>query len=135
MDSCWEKLYEEAKSHINVNGIPPFIEYGNNSCAILGENNRIYTGTNLKTNTSLYNSAEKTATILMFNDGCQKIKRMVILNELEEVILPSVESIEYLIELTDDPKDLLILSDYDEKKYISLEELIPNWWGTFHNHK
>ncbi len=135
MEKSWQSLYKEAKNNINAQSIPPFIEYGNNSCAILTSNNNIYTGVSIASNTSISSSAEKTAITMMLNSGEKIIKKMVILNELEEVILPSQECLEYLDELSDSSDELEILIDYDTKETITLSELIPNWWGTYRNKK
>ena len=115
MEKYWTTLYKEAKNNIKAKSIPPFIEYGNNSCAILSQNNKIYTGVSIASNTSIGSSAEKAAITTMLNDGENIIKKMVILNELEEVILPSPDSFEYLIELTNDIEDLEILTDYEQQ--------------------
>lgn len=135
MEKSWSVLYKEAKNIINAQSIPPFIEYGNNSCVILTENDKIYTGLSIASNTNICSSAEKTAITLMLNDGERKIKKMIILNELEEVILPSPDCIEYLTEFTDNPDDLEILVDFEKKEVVTLKDVIPEWWGTYRNKK
>lgn len=135
MEKIWHDLYKKAKNSINVQSIPPFIEYGNNSCAIESASNEIYTGISIASNTAVGCSAEKSAITSMLNAGENKIKRIVILNELEEVILPSIESLEYLIELTDKQEELEILLDYEKKEIVTLKDIIPEWWGTYRNKK
>ena len=135
MEKIWTILYKEAKNAISAHSISPFIEFGNNSCAILTENNNIYTGISIASNTGINSSAEKSAITIMLNSGEKKIKKMIILNELEEVILPSENCIDYITEFTSNPKELEIMSDYDNKKIVTLEDLIPNWWGTYRNKK
>ncbi len=135
MDSIWTTLYKEAKDKLNASSISPFIEYGNNSCAILGENNKIYCGINITSNTSISNSAEESAIMSMLNDKENKIKKMVILNELEEVITPSDICFDYLLEFCQNPDEVEILVDFNKKKVCKLSELIPEWWGTFRNRK
>lgn len=135
MEKYWSTLYKEAKNSINVQSIPPFIEYGHNSCAILTDNNNIYTGISIASNTSISSSAEKTAITAMLNAGENKVTKMIILNELEEVILPSEDSIEYLLELSIKPEDIEILTNYERKEIVTLEEIIPDWWGTYRNKK
>lgn len=135
MDKIWTTLYKEAKKRINAKQIPPFIEYGNNSCAILSGNNEIYYGTSITSNTSINSSAEKSAITMMFNNGETTIKRMIILNELEEVITPSEDCLEYLIELNNNLDDFEILVDYEKEQVVTLSDLIPDWWGTYRNKK
>lgn len=135
MEKSWSSLYKEAKSKINVQDIPPFIESGNISCAILSSNNNIYTGVNISSNTSLSSSAERNAIATMLNNGEKSIKKMIILNELEELIRPSEDCLEYLFDLCEDIDDTEVLIDYDSKEALTIRELIPNWWGTYRNKK
>ena len=134
MERIWSSLYKEAKKRIKVESIPPFIEYGNNTCTILADNNKIYFGVSIASNTSIGSSAEKNAITMMLNDGAKFIKRIVILNELEELIPPSEDSFDYLLELADNG-NIEILLDYEKEKVVTLKELLPNWWGTYRNKK
>ena len=111
MDRIWHSLYKEAKNRINSKRIPPFIEYGNNCCAILTTNNNIYTGTSIISNTSLSSTAERSAITNMLNNGETTITRMLILNELEELIKPSPDCLDCLLELGKDYGDIEILLD------------------------
>lgn len=135
MEKIWTALYKEAKQRIKPTSIPPFIEYGNNTCTILASNNKIYYGLSINSNTGIGCSAEKSAITMMLNDGENYIKKMVILNELEEVIKPSEESFEYITELSNELDELEVLVDYDNKKVSKLHELLPDWWGTYRNKK
>ncbi len=135
MDFLWFELYDKAKEKLNASCISPFIEYGNNSCAILGSNNKIYSGISITSNSNINCSAEKSAISSMLNDGEKIIKRIVILNELEEIIEPSEESLEYLLELCENADDLEVLIDLDRKIVKSLKNLLPDWWGTYRNLK
>ncbi len=127
----WINLYNEAKSKLHVEEVSPFIEYGNNACALLASNNKIYSGHSITSNTSINCSAEKSAITTMLNDNESKITKLVIINELEEIITPEYSSLEYLLELCDDPSNVLILVDLDKEKVLKLSDLIPDWWGTF----
>lgn len=135
MNKIWHDLYNLAKAKINALSISPFIEYGNNVCAILGKNNKIYCGISITSNTNINCSAEKSAITLMINDNEKSIKKIVILNELEETISPSEDNLEYLMELCDDPNDIEVLIDYDKEIIKKLPELLPDWWGTYRNNK
>ena len=63
------------------------------------------------------------------------IKKIVILNELEELIKPSEDCLEYLYELCEDIDETEVLIDYEQKESLTIRELIPNWWGTYRNKK
>ena len=135
MERIWYSLIKEAKKKINVHEIPPFIEYGNSSCAILTDSNNIYTGVSIKSNSGISNSAEKSAIINMINSGEHIITKMVILNELEELIRPSVDCLEYLLDLGTSYGDIEILLDYDTQETKKIIEILPDWWGTYRNKK
>lgn len=130
MDS-WSSLYKEARNKLNTEEISPFIEYGNNACAILGSNNKIYTGLSITSNTGINCSAEKSAVTSMINDNEKRITKIVILNELEEIITPSIKSLEYLLELCENPDAVEVLTNLEKESIVKLSDLLPDWWGTF----
>lgn len=127
----WMTLYNEAKNKLNAQEISPFIEFGNNSCAILGSNNKIYSGISITSNTGINCSAEKSAVTTMLNDGEKKITKIVLLNELEEIIVPSSKSLEYLLELCENPDGVEVLTNLEKESVVKLSSLLPDWWGTF----
>lgn len=131
MERIWNELYKAAKSKLKGKEISPFIEYGNSSCAILGGNDKIYTGINVKSSTSINSSAEKNAIVAMLNDGEHVLKKMVLLNELEEVIEPSDEYYGYLLELSNGVDDIEVLVNYEKKEIKKMVDLLPDWWGTY----
>lgn len=135
MERVWYSLIKEAKKKINTHEISPFIEYGNNSCALLTDSNNIYTGVSIKSNSGISSSAEKSAITNMFNNSETKISKMVILNELEELMPPSIDCLEYLLELGVNFGDTEILLDYDTQETKRAIELLPDWWGTYRNKK
>lgn len=135
MEKIWTTLYKEAKQRIKPANIQPFIEYGNNTCTLLASNNKIYFGISINSNSGISSSAERSAITMMLNDGENCIKKMVILNELEEVIKPSEDCLDYITELSDENAELEILVDYDKKEIVKLHDLLPDWWGTYRNKK
>lgn len=135
MEKIWHDLYREAKNKLSTKEIPPFIESGTSACAIEAGNGQIYSGISITSNTSINVNAEKSAIISMFNDNEFTIKKIVILNELEEVIPPSTECFEYILELNIIPDDIEILTDYDQKTIAKVRDLLPDWWGTYRNKK
>lgn len=135
MDKIWTTLYKEAKKRIQVKNVPPFIEYGNHVCAILSGNDNIYHGVSVTSSTAINSNAEKNAILMMFNEGETVLKKMVILNELEEVIPPTEDCLYYLIELNCDLDSIEILLDYEKEEITTLRNLLPDWWGTYRNKK
>ncbi len=132
MEKIWTTLIKEAKNKINTHEIEPFIEYGNNSCAILTKDNNIYTGVNITSNSSINTSAEKSAVLNMINNGETKIVKMVILNELEEIISPSIQCLDYLLELSETYGEVEVLLN-ESGETATVLELLPDWWGTYRN--
>ena len=135
MERIWSSLYENAKKNLVSKEISDFITTGNTSCALLGHNNKIYSGSSITSNSVISCSAEKSAVINMFNDHEYKITKIVVLNELEEVILPSDSSLEYLFELIPEYGDIEVLVDLEKAKTTKLKDIIPKWWGTYRNRK
>lgn len=124
----WNKLFIEAKKRLNTKEISPFITAGSYSCAIQTIDNNIYTGVTIVTTSSLSNSAETNAILNMINNGENKIKKIIILNELEELIMPCEEGIKNILELDINPEEVELLL---EEKTIKLSDVLPDWWGTF----
>lgn len=135
MESIWLDLYEAAKKNIVSKEISDFITTGNTSCAILGHNNKIYNGSSITSNSIISCSAEKSAVISMFNDHEYVIDKIVVLNELEEIIMPSDSSLEYLLELNPDYGNIDILVDLEKNTILKIKDIIPKWWGTYRNRK
>jgi len=135
MEKIWHDLYRLAKNKIDAKEIPPFIYYGNTACAIESTSGHTYVGIGVLANNSLNTIAEKNAITTMLNNGESQIKRMVILNELEEVIPPSRECLDYLLNLAEDFGSIEILIDYTNKKVVKLLDILPSWWGTYRNYK
>ena len=125
----WDKLYEEAKKKINQRTISPFIEAGGVSAAILTDKGNIYTGVCIDTACSLGMCAERNAIANMITNGENKIVKLVCVMEDGCVGSPCGAGREYLMHLDKESPLMEILVDYKEKKTVTLNELIPNWWG------
>ena len=135
MKKDWDILYETAANQLKNKEIPPFIKVGQNSCCILAKSNNAYVGLNILTTTSLSSCAEKNAIVAMLNNGEYEIKKIVILNELEELILPCQSCVENLLELKPKDETIEILIDLKDYKTIKIEDLLPAWWGTYKQKK
>ena len=131
MKKDWDVLYETALKQLKNTDIPPFIKVGESACCILTDTNNAYAGRSVTSTTSLNSCAEKNAMIAMLNNGEHEIKKMVILNELEELITPCTSCIENLLELSSKNNSIEILTELKGYKTIKLEELLPAWWGTY----
>lgn len=130
MEEIWLDLYYKAKEALNSKELSPFITLGTNACAIRTVNGNIYTGINIDTSSNLNSCAERSAVTNMINHGEKEIDKIVIVNELEEVIKPCKKCLSYLLELSSNGMDIEILIDIAPIKINKLYKQLPNWWGT-----
>ena len=135
MKKDWDILYESAARQLKYIDIPPFLKSGHNACCVLASSNNAYVGVSIECNSSLNSCAEQNAIIAMLNNGEHEIKKLVILNELEELITPCSSCVENLLELSTKDEELEILIDLKEYKTVKLSELLPDWWGTYKQKK
>ena len=130
MEEIWLQMYYKAKSLINSKDITPFISSGSNACVILSSTGKMYEGINIVSSSSINSCAEKNAVANMLSQGESCIKKIVIINELEEVIKPCKKCLTYLLELNNENEELEILTDVAPIKITKLYKQLPNWWGT-----
>ena len=130
MEEIWLDMYYKAKDILKSRVISPFVDVGTNSCVIRTTKGNLYTGVNVDTNTSLNSCAERNAVIEMVKNGESEIDKIVILNELEEVIKPCKKCLTYLLEFSSYDNDIEILTDVAPIKITKLYKYLPNWWGT-----
>jgi len=127
MDKEWNLLLEKAKKNLSNQETTSFINTGNYSCALMTDKGNVYTGTNIYS-TTIRLSAEQSAITAMLNNGEKRITRLLVINELEEIISPLVDTFLYLTELELDLNNILTIN---KKKEIRMIELIPDYYGTF----
>lgn len=125
----WDTLYEEAVKKLNPRTISPFIEAGGVSAAILTDKGNIYTGVCIDTACTLGMCAERNAIANMITNGENRITKLVCVMEDGSVGSPCGACREYLMQLDKRSPLIEILVDYKEKRTITLNKLIPDWWG------
>lgn len=126
----WDKLYNEACKVQNSRVISPFIEGGQVAAAILTKKGNIYTGICLDTASTLGICAERNAIFNMLTNGESKIEKIVCVMSNGNVGTPCGACRELIMQLDKDSKNIQILVNKDEYKTITMNELMPNWWGT-----
>lgn len=126
----WDKLYNEACKVQNSRVISPFIEGGQVAAAILTKKGNIYTGICLDTASTLGICAERNAIFNMLTNGESKIEKIVCVMSNGNVGTPCGACRELIMQLDKDSKNIQILINKDEYKTITMNELMPNWWGT-----
>ena len=130
----WEKLYQAAKEQYHPEEVSPFIIAHHVVCAIEAENGEIYTGFCIEGASGVMNlCAERVAGLNMYLQSGQTVaKRMIAFrNEppKENGGMPCGACREFFLQLSDKNKDMEILTDYKTRKTITLNELMPGWWG------
>lgn len=130
----WEKLYLKAKELYNPTEVSPFIYAHHVVCALECENGEIYTGFCIESACGVMDlCAERVAGLNMYiNSGETVVKRLIAFrNEppKENGGMPCGACREFFMQLSLKNKDMEIMVDYEKRKTVKLEELIPNWWG------
>ena len=131
----WEQLYTKAKEQYHPQDVSPFIYAHHVVCALESENGEIYTGFCIEGCSGVMNlCAERVAALNMYvNSGQTVVKRMIAFRDTppygEGSGMPCGACREFFMQLSLKNKDLEIMSDYEKREVVTLEELIPEWWG------
>lgn len=125
----WDLLIEKAKEVRNPRMISPFIEGGQVGAAILTKNGNIYTGVCLDTASSLGICAERNAIHTMITNGESEIEKIVCIDSKGQAGSPCGACRELIMQLDKNSKAIEILINEETYETITMEELMPNWWG------
>ena len=131
----WEKLYRKAKEQYHPEDVTPFIYAHHVVCALESENGEIYTGFCIESCSGVMNlCAERVAALNMYaNSGQTVIKRMIAFRADAPsgggTGMPCGACREFLMQLSYQNKDMEIMVDYEKRETVTLEKLLPNWWG------
>lgn len=125
----WDQMYQEAKRVQNDRTISPFIEAGGVSAAVLTKGGNIYVGVCIDTASTLGMCAERNAIASMITHGEHRIDKVLAIMPDGRVGAPCGACREFMMQLDKDSGNIEVLLDYDEKKTVTLRELMPNWWG------
>ena len=131
----WERLYEKAKEQYHPENVSPFLYAHHVVCALESENGEIYTGFCIESCSGVMDlCAERVAALNMYvNSGQTVIKRMIAFRDTppygEGSGMPCGACREFFMQLSLKNKDMEIMVDYEKRETVTLEELIPKWWG------
>ncbi len=128
-NTVWEELYEKAKNVRNPRNISGMISAGGVGAAILTKNHNIYTGVCIDTASTLGMCGERNAIANMITNGENEIVKLVCVDSKGNIGSPCGACREYMMQLSKNSKNIEILRDFNTKKIVKLEELIPDWWG------
>ncbi len=128
-NTVWEELYEKAKNIREAKDVSKMISAGQVGAAILTKNHNIYTGVCIDTASSLGMCAERNAIANMITNKENEIIKLLCVDSKGNVGSPCGSCREYLMQLNKNSKNIEILKNIDSKETITLEQLIPDWWG------
>lgn len=133
----WEKLYLKAKEQYHPEEVSPFVYAHHVVCALESENGEIFTGFCIESCGGVLDlCAERTTALNMYiNSGQTVIKRLIAFRDKapfrEGSGMPCGACREFLMQLNIKNKDMEIMVDYEKRKTVTLEKLLPDWWGMY----
>ena len=130
----WEEMYKKAKEEYHPEEISPFIMAHHVVAAVQSESGRIYTGFCIEGASGVIAlCAERVAALNMYmNEGTTVVKRMIAFRDnppKENGGMPCGACREFFMQLNYENRNMEIMTDYESRKTIILNDLIPNWWG------
>ena len=133
----WEKLYLKAKEQYHPQEVSPFVYAHHVVCALECENGEIYTGFCIESCSGVLDlCAERVAALNMYmSSGQTVVKRLIAFRDKapysEGSGMPCGACREFFMQLNLKNKDMEIMVDYGKREVITLEKLIPDWWGMY----
>ena len=125
----FDTLYKKALEVRGGRAISPFVDAGGVAAAILTKNKNIYVGVCIDTSCSLGMCAERNAIANMITNGESEIDKIVAVMSDGRVGSPCGACRELMMQLSKSSADIQILTDKDSYGYVTLGELMPDWWG------
>lgn len=125
----WDKLYNAAIKVQNDRSISPFVDAGGVAAALVTKAGNIYVGVCIDTACTLGMCAERNAIANMITNGESKIDKIVAVMGSGVVGLPCGACRELMMQLDENSGEIEILTDYEKKTTVRLDELVPDWWG------
>lgn len=136
----WEKLYLKAKEQYHPEEVSPFVYAHHVVCALESENCEIYTGCCIESCSGVLDlCAERTAALNMYmSSGQTVVKRLIAFRDKAPFGgsgMPCGACREFFMQLNLKNKDMEIMVDYEKREVVTLEKLIPDWWGIYRYNK
>ena len=130
----WDKLYEAAQKEYHPEEVSPFIDAHHVVCAIEAENGEIYTGFCIEGASGVIAlCAERVAALNMYiQSGQTVVKRLLACRNTppkENGGMPCGACREFFMQLNVKNKDMEIITDFENRRTVTLDEIFPNWWG------
>ena len=130
----WDELYNAAKKLYHPQYTSSFMYTHHVVSALEAEDGVIYTGFCIRSCSGVGNlCAERVALINMFvNSGQTRIKKIITFRDYPpygNLSVPCGACREFLMQLSVHNKSAEIMVDFNNREIITLEDLIPKWWG------
>ena len=130
----WQILVKKAQSEYHPEDVSPFITAHHVVSALEAEDGQIFTGFCIEGASGVMNlCAERVAALNMYIQSEQTvIKRMVAFRDNPPKGnggMPCGACREFLLQLSNKNKDIEILTDYETRTTVKLNDLMPGWWG------
>lgn len=125
----WDKLYNAAIKVKNDRAVSPFVDAGGVAAALVTKAGNIYVGVCIDTACTLGMCAERNAIANMITNGESKIDKIVAVMGNGKVGSPCGACRELMMQLDKNSGEIEILTDYEKKTTVRLDELVPDWWG------
>lgn len=131
----WEQLYEKARVEYNPREVSPFVYAEHVVCALEAEDGQIFTGYCFEAIAGVFHlCAERAAAFNMYQFSKQtKIKRLIAFRDKAPSGIegmPCGACREFLMQLNIENASMEIMVNYEKRETTTLEQLIPNWWGS-----
>lgn len=130
-NGAWDRLYIAARTVQQERKISPLIKAGSVSAALLSAKGNLYTGVCIDTACALGMCAEKNAIANMLTNGESQIIKIVTVMPDGKAGMPCGACREFMMQLDKAAGEIEILCDYETKKVVRLNFLIPDWWSTY----
>lgn len=131
----WQDLYEHAKAQYHPEEISPFLYAHHVVCALESADGRIFTGFCIEGCSGVMNlCAERTAALNMYiNSGQTVVRRLIAFRDRPPYGggsgMPCGACREFFMQLSDQNRNMEIMLDYEQRRTVTLGDLMPLWWG------
>lgn len=125
----WQRLYDAARKVQTARTVSPFIEVGEVAAALLTKNGNIFVGICIDTACGLGMCAERNAIANMLTNGENEIDKILAVMSDGSIGSPCGSCRELMMQLSKGSGNILILTDYENRKTVTLKDLTPDWWG------
>ncbi len=122
------EMKEKAKNLFNERYISPFMEIAGVTCVLETKSGNIYEGVNIDADCGIGMCAERNAASTMLTHGESEIVKLLCYKD-GKLILPCGVCREFLMQLNQNNRNMQIVLDAENEKFITLSSLMPSWWG------